>query len=147
MNTYIKLKSIPENPCHDLVSSPPPSDLFQRSKTVPPFGTRILPHFAEADIDLTSIDSQYERTPPPGEQHNIIFDTLLSCFMKDQTSETVFRKKSTSSCMNDTTHTLKLTQTVQSVSRKWQLLHFILKTLMTPELRDYETASPCLMQS
>ena len=46
MNTFIKLKSIPQNPCHDLVSSPPPSD-----------GTRILPHFVEADIDLTSIDT------------------------------------------------------------------------------------------
>ena len=93
MNTYIKLKSIPENPCQDLVSSPPPSDLFQRSKTVPPFGTRILPHFEKADIDLTSIDSQYERTPPPWEQHNIIFDTSLSCFKKDQTSETIFQKE------------------------------------------------------
>ena len=93
MNTYIKLKSIPENPCHDLVSNPPLSDLIQRSKSVPPFGTHILPHFAESDIDLTSIDSQYERTPPPWEHHNIIFDTSLSCFKKDQTSETVFRKE------------------------------------------------------
>ena len=93
MNSYLKLKSIPENPCHDHVSSPPPSDLFQRSKTVPPFGACILLHFEEADIDLTSIDSQFERIPPPWEQHNIVFDTLLSCFKKDQTSETVFRKE------------------------------------------------------
>ena len=26
----------------------------------------------EADIDLASIESQYERTPPPWEQHNIV---------------------------------------------------------------------------
>ena len=33
----------------------------------------ILPHIAEADIDPTSTDSQYERTPPPPwEQHNIV---------------------------------------------------------------------------
>ena len=32
-----------------------------------------------------------------------------------------FFRKSTSSCVNDTTHTLKPTQMVQSVSRKWQL--------------------------
>ena len=25
----------------------------------------VLPHIAEADIDPTSTDSQYERTPPP----------------------------------------------------------------------------------
>ena len=47
-----------------------------------------------------------------------------------------FFGKSTSSSVNDTTHTLKPTQMVQSVSRKWQLLHFTLKTLMTPQLRD-----------
>ena len=84
---------MPENPCYDLVSSPPPCDLFQRSKTVPPFGTRVLPHIVEADIDPTSIDSEYERSPPPWEQHNIMFDTSLSCFKKDQTSGTVLRKE------------------------------------------------------
>ena len=93
MNFYLKSKSIPENPCYDIVSSPPPSDLFQRSKTVPPFGTRILPQIVEADIDPTSIDSQFERTPPPWEQNNIVFDTSLSCFKKDQTSQTVFQKE------------------------------------------------------
>ena len=65
MNFYLKLKSLPENPGYDLVSSPPPSDLFQRSKTVPLLGTRILPHIVEVDIDPTSIDSQYERTSSP----------------------------------------------------------------------------------
>ena len=93
MNFHLKLKSLSENPCYDLVISPPPSDLFQRSKTVHPYGTRILPHIVEADIDPTSIDSQYERTPPPWEQNNIMFDTSLSCFKKDQMSETVFRKE------------------------------------------------------
>ena len=93
MNFYLKLKSIPENPSYDLVSCPAPSDLFQRSKTVPPFGTRILPHIVEADIDPNSMDSQYERTPPPWEQNSIMFDTSLSCFKKDQTSETVFQKE------------------------------------------------------
>ena len=90
LNYNLKIRSRSENPCYDLVTSPPPPELFERSKSVPPFGTRILP---EADIDLTSIDSQYERTLPPWEQHNIIFDISLSCFKKDQTSETVFRKE------------------------------------------------------
>ena len=73
--------------------SPPPSELFEKSKTVPLFGTRILSHIVEADIDSTSIDSQCERTPPPWEQRDIMFDTSLSCFQKDQTSETVFWKE------------------------------------------------------
>ena len=93
LNYNLKIRSLSENPCYDLVTSPPPPELFERSKSVPPFGTRILPHFEEADIDLNSIDSQYERTPPPWEQYNIIFDTSLSCFKKDQTSQTVFRKE------------------------------------------------------
>ena len=65
LNYNLKIRSLFENPCYDLVTSPPPPELFERSKSVPPFGTRILPHFAETDIDLTAIDSQYERTPPP----------------------------------------------------------------------------------
>ena len=93
MNFYLKLISLSENRCYDLVSSPPPSDLFQRSKIGPLFGTRILPHIVEADSDPTSTDNQYERTPPPWEQSNIMFDTSLSCFKKDQTSETVFWKE------------------------------------------------------
>ena len=47
----------------------------------------------EADIDSAIIDSQYERTPFPWEQNNIMFDTSLLCFKKDQTRETVFRKE------------------------------------------------------
>ena len=42
---------------------------------------------------MPSTDSQCERTPAPSVQQNIIFDTSLSCFKKDQTSETVFRKE------------------------------------------------------
>ena len=52
-----------------------------------------------------------------------------------------FFGKNISSCVRDTIHILKPTHMVQSVSRKWQLLHFTLKTLVTPELFDYETAS------
>ena len=44
--------------------------------------------------------------------------------------------------MNDTIHTLKLTQMVLSVSREWHLPHFILKILITPEMYSYETAPP-----
>ena len=74
-------------------NNPPPSELFKRTKTIPPFGTRTLPHIEEANIEPNSIDSQYERTPPPWEHSNIMFDTSLSCFKKEQTSETVLRKE------------------------------------------------------
>ena len=93
MNYFLKLKSLPDNPCHNIINNPPPSELFERTKTIPPFGTRTLPHIEEANIEPNSIDSQYERTPPPWEHSNIMFDTSLSCFKKEQTSETVLRKE------------------------------------------------------
>ena len=65
MNYFLKLKSLPDNPCHNVINNPPPSELFERTKTIPPFGTRTLPHIEEANIEPSSIDSQYERTPPP----------------------------------------------------------------------------------
>ena len=37
-------------------------------------------------------------------------------------------------------HTSKPTQMAQNVSRKWQLLHFTLNTLQTPQLFGYEMA-------
>ena len=93
MTYFLKLKSLPDNPCHNVINNPPPSELFERTKTISPFGTRTLPHIEEANIEPNSIDSQYERTPPPWEHSNIMFDTSLSCFKKEQTSETVLRKE------------------------------------------------------
>ena len=92
MNYFLKLKSLPDNPCH-VINNLLPSELFERTKTIPPFGTRTLPHIEEANIEPNSIDSQYERTLPPWEHSNIMFDTSLSCFKKEQTSETVLRKE------------------------------------------------------
>ena len=93
MNDFLKLKSLPDNPCHNVINNPPPSELFERTKTIPPFGTRILPHIEEANIEPNSNDSQYEQTPPPWEHSNIMFDTSLLCLKKEQTSETVLRKE------------------------------------------------------
>ena len=81
MNYFLKLKSLPHNPCHNVINNPPPSELFERTKTIPPFGTRTLPHIEEANIEPNSIDSQYERTPPPWEHSNIMFDVELECIL------------------------------------------------------------------
>ena len=119
MNYFLKIKYLPDNPYFDPITNSQLSELFEKSKTDPPFGTRIFSHTFEADIDPTSIDSQFERTPPPWEQNNIMFDTSTSSFKKDQKSETVFFfGKNISSRINDTVHTSKRIQTVQSVSRK-----------------------------
>ena len=78
------MKSLPENPCFDTFTNPPPPELFEKSKTDPLglYGTRILLHILEADINPNLNDYQYERTPAPWEQNNILFDTSLSRFKK-----------------------------------------------------------------
>ena len=82
MNYFLKLKSLPDNPCRNAINNPQPSELFQRTKPIPPFGNCTLPHTEEANIEPNSIDSQYKRTPPPPppppprwEHSNIMFDT------------------------------------------------------------------------
>ena len=60
MNYFLKIKYLPENPCFDPISNSPPSELFEKSKSDPPFGTRNLSHYLEADVDPTLIDSKYE---------------------------------------------------------------------------------------
>ena len=57
MTYFLKLKSLPDNPCHNVINNPPPSELFERTKMISPFGTRILPHIEEAPV--------WVRGPPP----------------------------------------------------------------------------------
>ena len=57
MKYFLKLKSLPGKPCHNVINNPPPSELFERTKTIPSFATRTLPHIKEANIEPTSIDS------------------------------------------------------------------------------------------
>ena len=58
----------------------------RNSKLSFPFGTHVLPHILNVDIDPTFIDGQSERTPSSWEQINITFDISLSYFKTDQTS-------------------------------------------------------------
>ena len=61
MNHFLKIEYLPEDPCFDPISNSPPSELFKKSKSDPPFGTRNLSHILEADVDPTLIDSKYEK--------------------------------------------------------------------------------------
>ena len=78
---------------------------------------------------------------PLWEQNNNMSDTLLPCFKKIRRVKQFFWKKNISSSVNDAVHILKPTQMVQSVIKKRQLLHFILKSLKIPELFGYDTAA------
>ena len=44
-------------------------------------------------IQLIASTNEHPPPPPPWEHSNIMFDTSLSCFKKEQTSETVLRKE------------------------------------------------------
>ena len=55
-------------------------------RVIPPFGTRTLPHIEEANIEPNSIDSQYERTPPPGNTA-IIYVRYLAIMLQERTDE------------------------------------------------------------
>ncbi|GFR91777.1 RNA-directed DNA polymerase from mobile element jockey [Elysia marginata] len=93
MNYYLKIKSLPNNLCYNTISNAPSRELFNRSNTVPPFGTRTLPYILNADIDPKRIDDRYEKIPAPWEEHNIAFDLSLTSFKKEDTSEMVFRQE------------------------------------------------------
>ena len=93
MNYFLNVKSNPENPCYDPVTHPSPHDLFKESKLILHLEFASGLRFWRRIIDSALINSQCERTPSPWELNKIIFDTSLSCFKKDQTSETVFEKE------------------------------------------------------
>ena len=58
-------KSLPENPWSDSINNPPHCEIFEKSKTDHPFGTRIMPRISEADIGPTVIDIDSKHDPPP----------------------------------------------------------------------------------
>ena len=90
INYFLKLKCLPDNPCLHVINNPPPSELFERTKTIPPFGTRTLPHIEEANIEPNQLIASTNEHLPPG---NTAILCSLSCFKKEQTSETILRSE------------------------------------------------------
>lgn len=93
MNYFLKLKSLPQNPCFESISNPPPRELFERSKSDPPFGTRTLGLIEKANLNINKIASQPEKIPPPWEEPNITFDLSLTSLKRENTNELVFRQE------------------------------------------------------
>ena len=93
MNYFLKLKSLPENPCFDSVFNASPPEFFEKSKSDPAFGARTLPHIQNSEINYKKIDDSHVRTPPPWEESRIFFDTSLNNLKKDETNEVIYRKE------------------------------------------------------
>ena len=93
MNYFLKLKSLPENPCFDSVSNCSSLDFFERAKTEPCFSARTLTHILKAEIDPQCVDNQQIKAPPPWENTNIKLDLSLTSFTKNETNELTFRNE------------------------------------------------------
>ena len=93
MNYFLKLKSLPDNPCFDSISNSSPAQFFEKSKSEPSFGARILPHMEKSKIDHKKIDDQKLQVPPPWEVPKIQFDFSLTNLKKENTSELAFNKE------------------------------------------------------
>ncbi|GFN83077.1 ribonuclease hi [Plakobranchus ocellatus] len=76
-NYVLKLKSLPRNPCIEVIFEAPLSD-FSAVNT--------FEHFKNANISLNIIDNLHVQCPPPWEEHKITVDTSLTKQNKENTS-------------------------------------------------------------
>jgi ribonuclease HI len=93
MNYFLKLKSLPENPAYDCVFNTSSSEIFEKSKTCPPFGQRILPHIISANTNFKEIHDRGVSTPPPWRTPTININFELCKFRKDITNPIIYRQE------------------------------------------------------
>ena len=93
MNYFLKPKSLPDNPCHNVINNPPPSELFERTKMIPPFGTRTLPHIEGILNQIIQLIASTNEHLPLGNTAILYSIPRYHAFKKEQTSETVLRKE------------------------------------------------------
>ena len=93
MNYYLKLRSLPRNPAYDNVFRAPPSEIFETSKTTPPFGIRVLPHILKAKINQEDIEANNLPDPPPWKELKSKFDFSLTKFPKEQTNPLIYKQE------------------------------------------------------
>ncbi|GFN96809.1 ribonuclease hi [Plakobranchus ocellatus] len=85
-NYVLKLKSLPRNPCHEVVFEAPLSDFSAVTKSEPNLVANTFEHFKNANISLNIIDNLHVQCPPPWEVHNITVDISLTKQNKENTS-------------------------------------------------------------
>ncbi|GFO19369.1 gypsy retrotransposon integrase-like protein 1 [Plakobranchus ocellatus] len=92
-NYVLKLKSLPRNPCHDIVFEASLSDFVADSKSEPNLVASTFEHIKNAKININTIDNLNVQCPPPWEEHNINVDVFLTKQNKENTSEVAYQKK------------------------------------------------------
>ncbi|GFO32878.1 RNA-directed DNA polymerase from mobile element jockey [Plakobranchus ocellatus] len=93
-NYVLKLKSLPRNPCHDVVFEAPLSDFSADTKSEPNLVANTFEHIKNANISLNIIDSLNVQSFPPWEEHNINVAISLTKQNKENTSEVAYQKDS-----------------------------------------------------
>ncbi|GFO26432.1 Pol-like protein [Plakobranchus ocellatus] len=92
-NYVLKLKSLPRNPCHDVVFETPLSDSSTVTKSEPNLVANTFEHFKNANISLNIIVKLHVQCTPPWEEHNINVDISLTKQNKENTSEVAYQKE------------------------------------------------------
>ncbi|GFO14003.1 ribonuclease hi [Plakobranchus ocellatus] len=92
-NYALKLKSLPQDPCHDIVFDAPFSDFSAGSKSEPNFIAKTFEHNNNAKISLNSIDNQYVQCPPPSDKHQVHVDISLTKQKKEDTSVVAYQQE------------------------------------------------------
>ncbi|GFO16331.1 ribonuclease hi [Plakobranchus ocellatus] len=85
-NYVLKLKSLPRNPCHEVVFEALLSDFSAVTKSESNLVANTFEHFKNANISLNIIDNLHAQCPPPWEEHNITVDISLTKQNKKNTS-------------------------------------------------------------
>ncbi|GFO39494.1 RNA-directed DNA polymerase from mobile element jockey [Plakobranchus ocellatus] len=89
----LKLKSLPRNPCHDVVLEAPLSDFSAGAGSEPNLVANTFEHFKNANISLNIIDNLNVQCPPPWGEHNINVDISLTKQNKENISEVAYQKE------------------------------------------------------
>ncbi|GFO19486.1 RNA-directed DNA polymerase from mobile element jockey [Plakobranchus ocellatus] len=76
-NYVLKLKSLPRNPCHEVVFEAPLSDFPANTKSEPNLVARTFERIKNAKIKLITIDNLHVQCPPPWEEHTFNVDIFL----------------------------------------------------------------------
>ncbi|GFN84503.1 ribonuclease hi [Plakobranchus ocellatus] len=93
LNYVLILKSLPRNPCHDVVFEDPLSDFSADSKSETNFVANSFEHIKNSNINLKIIDNLHVQCPPPWEEHQIHVDISLTKQQKEDTSEVAYQKE------------------------------------------------------
>ncbi|GFN91189.1 ribonuclease hi [Plakobranchus ocellatus] len=93
-NYVLKLKSLPRNPCHEVVFEDLYSDFSVDTKSERNLVASTFEHIKNANINLNTIDNLYVQCPPPWEEHKINIDISLTKQNKENTSEVAYQKES-----------------------------------------------------